>query len=71
MDGYRGSESRTSSETSEVTAYESGELAQQVLSSETLCLCLSLLEDVIADFFLYFLLFRITVGCRFDLPFEG
>ncbi|KAJ6722391.1 COLD REGULATED PROTEIN 27 [Salix koriyanagi] len=29
MDGYRGSESRTSSETSEVTAYKSGELAQQ------------------------------------------
>lgn len=70
MDGYRGSESRTSSETSEVTAYKSGELAQQVLSSETLCL--SLLEDVIADFvFFLFLLFRITVGCRFDLPFEG
>lgn len=29
MDGYRGSESRTSSETSELTGYESGELAQQ------------------------------------------
>lgn len=65
MDGYRGSESRTSSETSELTGYESGELAQQVLSSETLSL--SLLGYVVADF--VFIL--ITVGCRFDLPFEG
>jgi len=48
MDGYRGSESRTSSETSELTGYESGELAPQVLSSETLSL--SLLGYVVADF---------------------